>query len=135
MPKRSVSPVDQHVAARLRAARLTAGLSQQDAAELFGVSFQQIQKYEKASNRISIGALFVLADLYQQPVSYFLVGAPGATATHARPDVGTLMVATAKGNELAQAFLAIDDPGNRSLIVHLTQVLARAPVQQFQAAE
>lgn len=69
-----ITPIDVHIAARLRQFRLTAGMSQDKLGELTGVTFQQIQKYEKAKNRISASRLFEFAQLLEKPVSAFFEG-------------------------------------------------------------
>jgi transcriptional regulator with XRE-family HTH domain len=69
-----ITPIDVHIAARLRQFRLVAGMSQDKLGELTGVTFQQIQKYEKAKNRISASRLFEFAQLLEKPVSAFFEG-------------------------------------------------------------
>lgn len=66
-----ITPVDVHIAKKLRQFRLVAGMSQDKLGELTGVTFQQIQKYEKAKNRISASRLFEFAQLLNKPVSAF----------------------------------------------------------------
>jgi transcriptional regulator with XRE-family HTH domain len=72
--RRQPSLVDKHVGARLRAARLEAGKSQTEVAEALGVAFQQVQKYEKGTNRISAGRLYELSRLFDVPVQSFFDG-------------------------------------------------------------
>jgi transcriptional regulator with XRE-family HTH domain len=67
-----ILPVDIQVAERIRIARLTRGLSLQKVAEALRVTFQQIQKYEKATNRISVGRLHAIANILGVPTTYFL---------------------------------------------------------------
>jgi transcriptional regulator with XRE-family HTH domain len=69
-------PVDRHVAARIRARRLELGMVQEALGEALGVTFQQVQKYEKGTNRISAGRLFEIANLFEVEVSYFFEGLP-----------------------------------------------------------
>lgn len=66
--------VDQHVALRLRAKREELGLSQTELAKAVGITFQQVQKYEYATNRISAGRLWQIAKLFKVPVGYFFEG-------------------------------------------------------------
>jgi transcriptional regulator with XRE-family HTH domain len=68
--------VDRHVAARIRARRLELGMVQEALGEALGVTFQQVQKYEKGTNRISAGRLFEIANLFEVEVSYFFEGLP-----------------------------------------------------------
>lgn len=76
MPKqlRSPSNVDRHVGRQLRARRNQLGMSQTDAGNVIGVSFQQIQKYEKGTNRLSAGHLYQLSQTFDVPVGYFFRG-------------------------------------------------------------
>ena len=62
---------DQHVGARVRAARLEAGKSQTDVAESLGLTFQQVQKYEKGTNRVSASMLYKFAKALEMPISGF----------------------------------------------------------------
>jgi transcriptional regulator with XRE-family HTH domain len=66
-----VSKIDAYVSTRLRVARLESGETQMSAAEALGISFQQVQKYERGSNRIAAGRLFELARLYGKPIDWF----------------------------------------------------------------
>lgn len=63
--------IDHHVGKRLKTRRVLLGLSQQDLGDAVNVSIQQIQKYEKATNRISSGKLYALSRLLQVPITYF----------------------------------------------------------------
>lgn len=69
-----ITPVDVHIAKRLRQFRLAAGITQDKLGELTGVTFQQIQKYEKAKNRVSASRLFEFSQLLNKPISAFFVG-------------------------------------------------------------
>lgn len=71
------SAVDEHIGQRLQLRRLMMGLSQKDLAKNCGVTFQQIQKYETAGNRISASRLFELSQALETPVSFFFYGLPG----------------------------------------------------------
>ena len=74
MSDRLPNAIDRHVASRLRLRRLEVGLSQTALADALGVTFQQLQKYEGATNRISAGALYQLALTLDVPVQYFFDG-------------------------------------------------------------
>lgn len=69
-----ITPVDTHIAKKLRQFRLVAGLSQDKLGELTGVTFQQIQKYEKAKNRVSASRLFEFAQILEKPIGAFFEG-------------------------------------------------------------
>jgi transcriptional regulator with XRE-family HTH domain len=74
-------PVDIHVGARLRLRRNLKGLSQEQLGKASGLTFQQIQKYERGVNRMSASRLFQLARLLEVPVAYFFEDMPQATGT------------------------------------------------------
>ncbi len=69
-----ITPVDLHIAKKLRQFRIAASMTQEQLGELVGVTFQQIQKYEKAQNRISASKLFELSQLLNKPLSAFFSG-------------------------------------------------------------
>jgi len=122
--------VDAYVGARLRMRRVMLGMSQGKLGQLLGVSFQQIQKYEKGSNRISASRLRQAAQVLEVPVEFFYEGAPTQPSTYsgfadssAQPfDVAFL--ATSEGFQLNRAFLRIRDPKVRRRIVDLVVSLA-----------
>jgi transcriptional regulator with XRE-family HTH domain len=74
MSDRLPNAIDRHVASRLRLRRLEVGMTQTQLAQAVGVTFQQLQKYEGATNRISAGALYQLALTLDVPVQYFFDG-------------------------------------------------------------
>ena len=71
------SHIDEHIGRRMQLRRVMLGMSQKDLAQICGVTFQQIQKYECAGNRISASRLFELSAALQTPVSFFFSGLPG----------------------------------------------------------
>lgn len=75
--KSSISAIDEHIGQRVQLRRVMMGLSQKDLARVCGVTFQQIQKYETAGNRISASRLFELSTALDTPVSFFFLGLPG----------------------------------------------------------
>lgn len=70
-------PVDEHVGKKLRDRRTRMGISQESLAKTSGITFQQVQKYERATNRISVSRIFEFANVLQVPVSYFFEGLSG----------------------------------------------------------
>ncbi len=122
--------VDAFVGARLRMRRVMLGMSQGKLGQLLGVTFQQIQKYEKGSNRISASRLRLAGQVLEVPVEFFYEGAPtqpssyrGLVESGAQPfDVAFL--ATTEGFQLNRAFLRIRDPKVRRRIVDLVVSLA-----------
>jgi transcriptional regulator with XRE-family HTH domain len=78
MPGKSASPLDRFVSEKVRARRKEIGMTQQALASSIGVTFQQLQKYEKGTNRISAGRLLTIARVLKMPVARFFDGAPDA---------------------------------------------------------
>ncbi len=119
-------PVDLYVGARLRIRRKVLGLSQTQLADALGITFQQIQKYERGANRISASKLYEAARLLQSPVSYFFEGLD--ETTHHGADDGfaqrmTQFVATPEGLELAALFPRLDDRRLRRRVVDLVKAM------------
>jgi transcriptional regulator with XRE-family HTH domain len=68
--------IDSYVAERIRAVRIASGMSQENLGNKLGVTFQQIQKYERGTNRVSAGRLYHIATIFDLPIAYFFEGAP-----------------------------------------------------------
>jgi transcriptional regulator with XRE-family HTH domain len=130
-----ITDIDRHVAGRLRAARLAIGISQEDAGHHVGVSFQQIQKYENGSNRVSAGRLATLSVIYRRPLLWFFGDCPGFSDTaETGPDVAVQMLAAPHGRRLALAFLAIEHGADCAALAAVAEALAHRTLVQ-QAAE
>ena len=114
-------PVDVLVGRKVRERRTLAGMSQTVVAEKLGLTFQQLQKYEKGGNRISASRLYELALILGVPVSYFF---EGMEEDKGAPPQGE-MLAKRETLELVRAYYAISDPAVRESIRRLTQVAAR----------
>src|SRR6202140_2944598 len=76
MPKEGPHPTDKYVGSRVRMRRLMLGLSQAQLGEALGITFQQVQKYEKGTNRISASRLQGISQILQVPIEFFFDGAP-----------------------------------------------------------
>ena len=94
-------PIDLHVGARVRFARTLRNLSQDVLGEAAGVSFQQIQKYERGTNRISASVLFAFAERLELPVDWFFEGLEPLEANGANPLAIQALIATREGAEMA----------------------------------
>jgi len=81
MRKGPLNPIDKHVGSRVRMRRLMLDMSQTDVADALGLTFQQVQKYEKGANRIGASRLQHLSQILQVPVPFFFEGAPAASAS------------------------------------------------------
>ena len=130
---RRPNPIDVHVGSRVRLRRMLLGMSQERLGEQLGLTFQQIQKYEKGLNRIGASRLFDLSQVLGVPVQFFYDEAPvgephsGMAAGFAERPTETYIVdflASREGLELNKAFVRIGDARVRRAIVELVRALA-----------
>lgn len=121
MSKKSPNPTDKHVGSRVRMRRMMLGLSQTDLANSLDVTFQQVQKYEKGTNRIGASRMAQIAAKLNVPVSWFFEGVQGLgqAPLNSAPDPVAELCSTRDGVALAQAFNAITDPDLRRAVVWL----------------
>ena len=130
---RRANPVDVHVGSRVRLRRMLLGMSQEKLGEHLGLTFQQIQKYEKGINRIGASRLFDLSKVLQVPVQFFYEELPvsagdGAESFAEQPESYTVeFLASREGLELNKAFARITDPRVRRSIVELVRSFAGEP--------
>lgn len=114
-----IDPVDVAVGDRIRAARLERGLTQAQVARAAGVTFQQIQKYERGANRVSASMLVRIAKVLDRSLISLFPDEAADLTGDARPSLG----AVAGGHELTAAFLALS-AANRALVVSMATALA-----------
>ncbi|MFC7052387.1 helix-turn-helix domain-containing protein [Hansschlegelia quercus] len=133
MLKKIPNPVDKHVGSRVRMRRVLIGMSQEKLGEALGITFQQIQKYEKGTNRIGASRMQQIATVMGVPVSYFFDDAPGSEKdgaggfSEARgSDYVVDFLTTTEGLQLNKSFVRITDPKVRRKIVDLVSALADA---------
>ena len=129
MRDKSLNPIDKHVGSRVRMRRMMLGMSQTNLADAFGLTFQQVQKYEKGTNRISASRLLQTAHVLQVPVTFLFEGAqsvPGALQVKgAAPSPAFVSdFATSEGPALTKAFPQIKDRKLRRCIVDLVEGIA-----------
>ncbi len=122
------NPVDIHVGARVRMRRKFLNLSQTDLADALELTFQQVQKYERGSNRISASKLYQIAKMLRVPVSYFFDGYDDAGHGDGFSEVGAeqsvhQFLMTAEGIELANAFPRIGSAKVRRKILDIVKAL------------
>jgi transcriptional regulator with XRE-family HTH domain len=129
-----LNPIDKHVGSRIRMRRLMLDMSQTDTAAALGLTFQQVQKYEKGTNRISASRLQRLCQVLQVPVAFFFEGTPRAIglpepvdANAESPAYVSDFLATSDGVALVKAFWRIRDAKLRRAIVALVQEVASEP--------
>ena len=129
MIKKTPNPIDVFVGSRVRLRRLMVGMSQEALADRLGVTFQQVQKYEKGTNRISASRLQAISDVFRVPPSFFFQdddsALPAAGAGHETGDVSTF-VSSKEGLDLNRAFLKIEDASVRKSIIQLATALSKA---------
>lgn len=125
-------PIDVHVGARVRLRRTLLGMSQAMLGEALGLTFQQIQKYERGANRIGSSRLYRLSRILDVPVSFFFDELPDAVVA------GTRSVATSPANvetdqlsrretlELVRAYYKIRDEKSRKGLANLIKAIAKA---------
>ena len=121
-------PVDRHVGLRIRMRRKEMGVSQERLAEALGITFQQVQKYERGANRVSASKLWEIAAALKTPVAYFF---DGLSAPEDQPVVGETgfdraineFLMSPEGLEIASLFVRIEKPGLRRQMVHLMRAL------------
>jgi transcriptional regulator with XRE-family HTH domain len=109
--------IDRHVGARVRERRIMLGLTQQQLADLIGVTYQQAHKYERAINRISAGRLFEIAQVLGVPVSYFFAGLEQDSVRSVSPRERMCL-------ELARNFAQIPNERHQEALSQLARVLA-----------
>lgn len=122
------NPTDKHVGQRVRMRRLMLGVSQEKLGDAIGITFQQVQKYEKGTNRISSSRMQQIAIALQVTPPFFFEGGPdqSKTVSHApMPDYVSEMLATKDGLGLVRAFTRIRSATLRRAIVHLVEELWR----------
>lgn len=134
----SFNPIDVHVGSQVKIRRKSLRMTQQQLAEVLGLTFQQIQKYERGANRISASKLMLIAETLEAPISFFFDGLDGTGGSptrafsedEAKYDPSTTkqvldFVSSEEGTELNRAFAAIQDPATRKQLVTLFETIAK----------
>ena len=130
MAKKQANPIDIQVGNRVRIRRMLIGMSQERLGDLLGLTFQQVQKYEKGVNRIGAGRLFEVSRILNVPVDFFyegvateLAGQPGMREPEGTPPVMEFM-SSGEGLQLSLAFMKIKDAKVRKRVLDLVKSLA-----------
>ncbi|RWJ21148.1 MAG: helix-turn-helix domain-containing protein [Mesorhizobium sp.] len=130
--RKQPEPVDVHVGRRIRMRRVWMEMAQATLGEAIGVTFQQVQKYEKGTNRVGASRLQQIADVLDVPVSYFFEDMPGG-ATNGAGDASAgsvlhpelmQLVSNDQALALIRAFSRIEDEKVRARVVSLVKALA-----------
>jgi transcriptional regulator with XRE-family HTH domain len=131
VPKKQASPIDVQVGTRVRLRRMLIGMSQEKLGEMLGLTFQQVQKYEKGVNRIGAGRLFQVAHILGVPIDYFYEGvsstsdgAPGFAEPGASSPPVMEFLSSGEGLQLSLAFMKIKDPKVRKRVLDLVKSLS-----------
>jgi transcriptional regulator with XRE-family HTH domain len=131
MAKKAPNPIDKHVGSRVRMRRMMLSMSQEKLGDALGLTFQQVQKYEKGTNRIGASRLQQISGILQVPVAFFFEGAPEVGTGRApglrdapSPTYVAEFLATSDGLALTKAFMRIPDPKLRRRIVDLVEQIA-----------
>ena len=133
MAKKAPNPIDKHVGSRVRMRRMMLGMSQEKLGDALGLTFQQVQKYEKGTNRIGASRVQQISQILQVPVAFFFEGAPdlqplqnGANGAEQAPSPGYVsdFLATSEGLALTKAFTRIKEAKLRRRIVDLVEEIA-----------
>jgi transcriptional regulator with XRE-family HTH domain len=133
MAKKAPNPIDKHVGSRVRMRRMMLGMSQEKLGDALGLTFQQVQKYEKGTNRIGASRLQQISQILQVPVAFFFEGAPdipsigfpqNGSSEAPSPTYVSDFLATSDGLALTKAFMRIDDAKLRRRIVDLVEQIA-----------
>jgi transcriptional regulator with XRE-family HTH domain len=131
--KKAPNPIDKHVGSRVRMRRMMLGMSQEKLGDALGLTFQQVQKYEKGTNRIGASRLQQISQILQVPVAFFFEGAPNVLPAGTRQDgmhdapspaYVSDFLATSDGLALTKAFTRISDSKLRRRIVDLVEQIA-----------
>ena len=130
MPTKAPNPVDKYVGSRVRMRRIMLGMSQEKLGDALGLTFQQVQKYEKGTNRVGASRIAQISEILQVPVSFLFEGGPSRTANTDGYNEGTSpayvsdFLATTEGLALTRAFTRITDAKLRRSIVELVEQIA-----------
>ena len=120
------NPTDVYVGSRVRMRRKMLGLSQEKLGEKLGITFQQIQKYEKGTNRVGASRLQAMATALEVPVAYFFPDAVASAGEGMQEEGATFMMdflSTTEGLELSRAFVRIQDAKIRRKVLELVRAL------------
>src|SRR6202167_4161123 len=128
--KKAPNPIDKHVGSRVRMRRMMLSMSQEKLGNSLDLTFQQVQKYEKGTNRVGASRLQQISEILQVPESFLFEGGPSGVATAGNFSEGTSpayvsdFLATSEGLALTRAFTRITDAKLRRSIVELVEQIA-----------
>ena len=130
MSTKAPNPVDRYVGSRVRMRRIMLGMSQEKLGDALGLTFQQVQKYEKGTNRVGASRIQQISEILKVPVSFLFEGGPSGIANaegfgaEASPTYVSDFLATSEGLALTRAFTRIGDAKLRRCIVEMVEQIA-----------
>jgi len=139
--KKAPDPIDRHVGSRVRMQRILMKMSQEKLGEALGLTFQQVQKYEKGTNRIGASRLQQISKTLNVPPSFFFEGAPSTQpagdgfAEESSSQYVVDFLSTAEGLHLNRAFARIKDSKVRKRVIDLISTLAEQDEAAKEAAK
>lgn len=135
MVKKTPNPIDVHVGSRIRLRRTMLGMSQEKLGDSLGITFQQVQKYEKGANRVGASRLQHIAEILNVPIPFFFEGSPGAIDDDNRQESTSDFMNSKECVALAAAFSAIEDKRVRQSILSLVRSLSKEQAALAEANE
>jgi len=127
LQQKSPNPIDRHIGSRVRARRVMLGMSQEKLAEALGLTFQQIQKYEKGVNRIGASRLLQMVGILDVSIEFFFEGAPGLPNVGLTGDsVMAEFLTSPDSDRLVRSFVRLRDDEARKRVADLVDWLASA---------
>jgi transcriptional regulator with XRE-family HTH domain len=130
MARRTPDPTDKHVGSRVRMRRIMLGMSQTALGDGLGITFQQVQKYEMGTNRVSASRMQQIANIFRVAPAFFFEGLPDQPQSQGRgawPDYIAEMLATKDGLTLVKAFTQIKSAKLKRAIIHLVDEIGTGP--------
>ena len=130
---RSTSSIDVHIGKRIKVRRVMIGMSQEKLGDKLGLTFQQVQKYEKGTNRVAAGRLQQVADILGVHIAFFYEGLSSRDPVGAEIGINALGDGSSVEKEVLQmlhAFNSIEDPKIRRALLSMAQALSRMVPEQ-----
>lgn len=125
MQQKSPNPIDRHIGSRVRARRIMLGMSQEKLADALGLTFQQVQKYEKGVNRIGASRLLQIAGILDVGMDFFFEGIPGLRAGgFSGNSVMAEFLTSPESDRLVRSFVGLKDDDARRKVADFVDWLA-----------
>jgi transcriptional regulator with XRE-family HTH domain len=125
LQQKSPNPIDRHLGSRVRARRLMLGMSQEKLAEALGLTFQQVQKYEKGINRVGASRLLQIAGILDVGIDFFFEGVPGLRAGGLSGNsIMAEFLTSPESDRLVRSFVGLKDDDARRKVADFVDWLA-----------